>query len=178
MKRILFVFTIMVVWMFALNSSVFAQTQEAVVPQKVEYVLPYPGILSDNPLYVLKNLRDKIMEMLIVDPSKKAEFYILQSDKDFNAGIFLQAKGKTAPAITTLTRGNTYTGNSISIAASQKLLGKPLPVYTLDRLQKSIAKHQEVVVDMISSVPDDQKRNFETILTTVKKFTEDVKEIR
>ena len=49
--------------------------------QTEEYILPYPGILLDHPLYFLKNLRDQVMEFLISDPTKKAEFSLLQSDK-------------------------------------------------------------------------------------------------
>lgn len=47
----------------------------------MEYALPYPGILPDHPLYVFKKIRDAILEFLIVDPVRKAEFYILQADK-------------------------------------------------------------------------------------------------
>ena len=42
----------------------------------VKYELPYPGILPDNPLYFLKQIRDWIMERLITDPLKKIEFYM------------------------------------------------------------------------------------------------------
>ncbi len=44
-----------------------------------EYALPYPGILPDNVLYNLKVFRDKVFEFLIIDPVKKADFYLLQA---------------------------------------------------------------------------------------------------
>ena len=47
----------------------------------IEYVLPYPGILPTHPLYFLKIVRDRIIELLISDRVNKAEFYILQADK-------------------------------------------------------------------------------------------------
>ena len=49
------------------------------------YLLPYPGMLPDNPLYMLKAMRDRVINFLIADSQKKAEFYLLQSDKRLNA---------------------------------------------------------------------------------------------
>jgi hypothetical protein len=184
MKRIvLVILSIMVICLFAEVNHVFAQDQatepvQETIPEKAEYVLPYPGILSDNPLYALKNLRDKIMEVLIADPGKKVEFFILQSDKDYSAGIFLQAKGKAALVAQTLSRGNAYSEKAIAIVSSQKQLERPVPVYTLDHLQKSLIKHQDVITGFVSTTVGDQKGVFETILTTVKKFTEEAGNIQ
>ena len=47
----------------------------------IDYPLPYPGMLPDNKLFILKKARDRVMEFLIADPLKKAEFYLLLSDK-------------------------------------------------------------------------------------------------
>ncbi|MBI3576483.1 hypothetical protein HY086_00365, partial [Candidatus Gottesmanbacteria bacterium] len=73
----------------------------AMMVAKVEYLLPYPGILPDNPLYFLKAARDKIIEFLIADPVRKAEFYILQSDKRLGMTSMLLEKGNTTRAETT-----------------------------------------------------------------------------
>ncbi|HSW97310.1 MAG TPA: hypothetical protein VLF89_05800, partial [Candidatus Saccharimonadales bacterium] len=37
--------------------------------KQIQYDLPYPGLLPDNPLYSLKVLRDKIVEFFISDPA-------------------------------------------------------------------------------------------------------------
>ena len=69
---------------------------------KVEYELPYPGLLPDNPLYYLKAIRDNILKFLIRDPMKKAEFDLLQSDKRLGASYALLKKGNYDLCITTL----------------------------------------------------------------------------
>ncbi|HSW87725.1 MAG TPA: DUF5667 domain-containing protein [Candidatus Saccharimonadales bacterium] len=57
--------------------------------KQIQYDLPYPGLLPDNPLYSLKVLRDKIVEFFISDPAKKADYELLQADKRINASIYL-----------------------------------------------------------------------------------------
>ena len=57
--------------------------------KEIQYDLPYPGLLPDNPLYCLKIARDKIEEFLITDPGKKADFEMQQSDKRMNMSIYL-----------------------------------------------------------------------------------------
>jgi len=170
MKRILFFLALTVVFV-VLAPAVYAVTpEETPVPQKVDYTLPYPGILADNPLYILKNLRDIIMEWLIADPVKKVEFYTLQGDKDLNAAVFLNAKGKAALAADSVVRGNTYTGNAVKIAGSLEQQGKEVPAYVIARLQTSLAKHDEVLTDLAGKAAAPQKANFESDLSTVKEL--------
>jgi len=79
-----------------------AMSQTGDQGQPVEYALPYPGMLPDNPLYFLKQVRDWIMEKIIADPVRKIEFYVLQSDKDINASVFLNAKKESALGLTSM----------------------------------------------------------------------------
>lgn len=69
----------------------YAQTKEA---SAVDYALPYPGILPDHPLYIFKKVRDAILEFLLVDPVRKAEFYILQADKRLAMALAYAQKGQ------------------------------------------------------------------------------------
>src|SRR5258708_61565 len=57
--------------------------------KEIQYELPYPGILPDNPLYFLKTFRDTIVLFLISEPWKKADFDLQQADKLVNASIYL-----------------------------------------------------------------------------------------
>lgn len=57
--------------------------------KEIQYDLPYPGLLPDNPLYFLKAARDNIEEFLITDPAKKADFDMQQADKRMNMSIYL-----------------------------------------------------------------------------------------
>ena len=65
-----------------------------VIEKKQEYLFPLPGILPDHPLYFPKQVRDGIMDRLIVDPLRKAEFLVLQADKRLNMGKVLVEQGK------------------------------------------------------------------------------------
>src|SRR5579883_115828 len=76
---------------FAADSSQSAGSSQsaAVSPTGVpDYVLPYPGILPDNPFYFLKVLRDRLILFFISNPTKKSSFYLLQSDKRLEASWY------------------------------------------------------------------------------------------
>src|SRR3989344_1560579 len=112
---------------FAKTTPILTPTPTGMVEQKVDYTLPYPGILPDHPLYFLKRLRDQILERLIVDPVRKIEFYMLQADKSVNTGLFLAAKQSEALANESLKRGQTYLDQAIQAAAALKAEGKEVP---------------------------------------------------
>lgn len=122
--------------------------QEEVAPTKVEYALPYPGILPDHPLYFLKRLRDQILEKLIADPVRKIEFYMLQADKNVNMGVFLVAKNNDPVAQETLGGAHKYFDQAISMAGELKLQGKEVPPYLIERFTNAGAKYKEVLTEM------------------------------
>jgi len=76
--------------------------------QKSDYVLPYPGILPDSPLYFIKMVRDRVVGWLITDPVKKAEYNLLMADKRINAGLMLISYGKEELGETTISKGRQY----------------------------------------------------------------------
>jgi hypothetical protein len=115
--------------------------------KKSEYVLPYPGILPDHPLYFLKTVRDRIIELLVVDPARRAEFYLLQSDKWLSATQVLLEKGKKDLAQTLLNNSSVRLALAIDQLTSLKGNGKPVPTGTIDRFKNAIQKHIEVLTD-------------------------------
>jgi hypothetical protein len=123
------------------------ELKDEMMAKKVDYVLPYPGILADHPLYFLKKLRDQILEKLISDPTKKTEFYILQSDKQLNAGIFLAMKGKTQLAATQFSEEIRFMKLAVTQTAVFKGQGKSVPGYIVERLNTSMTKHIELLTD-------------------------------
>lgn len=118
------------------------------ISARVEYVLPYPGILPDNPLYFLKNLRDKIIEMLISDPMNKAEFYILQADKKLNMSVMLAGSGKSTLAQEVLTQALVSRTQAVVFLETTVQSGKQVPGFVVEKLTLSLRKHQEVLTDM------------------------------
>jgi len=114
-------------------------------PGPIEYVLPYPGILPTHPLYFIKTLRDRIIEMLITDPISKAEFYILQADKKLNMGVSLKRTGKAKEAVSAFTESLASRSQAVSILEEHRKSGKVIPGHLTEKLTLSIAKHAEVL---------------------------------
>lgn len=117
-------------------------------PQQVDYTLPYPGMLPDNPLYVLKAARDRMIEFLISDPAKKAEFYLLSSDKRVNTGYYLILKNKDDMGVLYVSKGTNYMDKAITSAKSSGERGKGV----LQNIKTSIKKHEEVIQGLMSKV--------------------------
>lgn len=146
--------------------------------EKVSYTLPYPGILPDHPLYFLKKIRDQILESLISDPVRKIEFYVLQSDKALNAGIFLGARDKQTLASEMFVKSGTSMENAVKAAASLKASGRELPGYVLERLNNSLAKHEETLTELGQKAVETQKANLMKVFELMKKLQQDVSSMK
>ena len=155
------ILTVLCISFFVFSSPVFAQTEKGVMQEdsvmmeaektptaspspsvkNVDYDLPYPGMLPDNPLYFLKGLRDKIIEILISDPVKKGEFYVLSSDKRLNSGYYLIQKGKEEMGVLYISKSTNYMHMAVQelIKAGEK--GKD----TLSTVETAIKKHKEII---------------------------------
>ena len=134
-----------VVFASSATSAATSGNVEVTTATKVEYELPYPGILPDHPLYILKQVRDWILDKLIVDSVKKAEFYILQADKRLNMGVMLAAKGNETLSEQVISKGEKYMNNALTLLSSAKAQGGEVPAHIVDRLEKALAKHRELI---------------------------------
>src|SRR4030067_2121577 len=94
----------------------FLNSQPVILNQeKIEYNLPYPGILPDHPLFIIKSIRDKILEFTTRDNSKKAELYLLLSDKRAAMVMPLAKNGKDKLAVTSLKQTEEYFSKTPSL---------------------------------------------------------------
>jgi len=143
-----------------------------------EYVLPYPGMLPDSPLYFLKTLRDRVMEFLVTDPVRKIDFYVLESDKDLNAGILLGLENKKSFVMTTFTQSLKDMGKAVSLATSMKGQGKMVTSDSIDHMAKSLAKHEQVLIDFVSKTSGTEKDNFDALVTQIKSFESEVAKLK
>lgn len=114
--------------------------------KSIEYFLPYPGILPDNPLYKLKVLRDKIVLLLISDTLKKSEAELLQADKRLNSAVPLVKKGKEKYALAeeTVSKAENYLDAAISDAEKAKKEKREV-ADMVAKLNTAARKHQEVI---------------------------------
>lgn len=151
-----------------------AQQNVAAMPENVDYTLPYPGILIDSPLYFLKQWRDSVMEWLIVDPARKVEFYVLQSDKNLNAGVLLNGQGKQTLASQVITTSSSDMQKAVTLAGSLKDQGKSVPVFEVEQLTNSLAKHEEVLTDLLTHATGGEQSAVQTALNLMTKLAADV----
>lgn len=164
-------FTILVLVSFFLPLSVFAQSATiSATPGPVDYVLPYPGLLPDNPLYPLKVLRDQFVTFLLSNPVKKGKFELLESDKHVQAGYLLITKENKAPlAVTTISKGNNYFDMALASIIDAKKQGMDISDL-FQQLSRANRKHAEVLDSLLSSVKGTDKTQLKKELLRIQTF--------
>lgn len=158
MKKILVFLTI------ALLSVVFlvkpAHAQEVVVKEEAQvatmpaYLLPYPGILSDSPLYKIKLLRDKIWLAITQDPKKKEQLYLLFADKKIAIAKALAEKKQYSLAKDSALKGENELTNLTFYYKMNRL--KPDASF-LSTLKRASQKHRQVFEEIQTIVPQNEK---------------------
>lgn len=123
-------------------------TSGAVLVQKVEYYLPYPGILPDSPLYKLKTVRDRVSLWLITDPGRKAEKELLLADKRIGAAMALLDGGKDELAVSTATKGEKYLEQAVNRVLGLAESGQDVKSLLLV-MANATAKHEEMMVGIV-----------------------------
>jgi hypothetical protein len=138
---------------------------------QINYELPYPGLLPDSPLYFLRIIRDKTVELLISDPLKKAEFDLLQSDKRVNAGIYLFNKGKISLSITTISKAENYFLQALDKVGEVKSQKKSVSEIE-GRMKDAAEKYERELGILIGKSQANYKASFEQELKRVQGFEE------
>ena len=165
--------------LFLFNSSLsFAQnsTPDAKLIERVNYDLPYPGILPDSPLYFLKAVRDNLIGFFITDPLKKAEYNLLQADKRLEASQKLYEKKKYDLSITTLSNSGNYFYYAIEKAAEAKKQGEDVNPL-LQKLLNASKKHQEIILNMKDSLKDKRADTYQTFFERARSFQDKVQQV-
>lgn len=173
MKKYFIVFTLFLFLLLSFFSNVFAKDSKL-----SEYPLPYPGILPDNPLYVLKTTRDKVISFLVSDPIKKAEFNLLQSEKRLGGGLYLFKKGinKEKLAQETISKGENYFEEAIVSIQQAKKEGRNT-TSIVEKLALSSKKQAEVIKELEKQVQESYKKDFEILYQRVVKLGKKVSEL-
>jgi len=145
------------------------EATEGATMEKINYELPYPGILPDHPLYIFKMIRDRIIELLTSDPTKKASFYLLQADKRLAAGILLLEKGKRDLSETTISKGQNYLEKSLAKANDAKNQQKSV-LDIAAKIKASSAKHREEIEKLRDSATGGLAEKFDQYLQRAQDF--------
>ena len=156
-----------------------ASSSSAKMPSTSEvnsYQLPYPGMLPDNPLYFLKVFRDDLTALFLGKPLDKAEFDLLQSDKNVEASYLLvtQQQGKAALAWTTFSTAQDYFDQAISQTESAQKQG-----YSVKDISKRLAtanqKHVQTLQAVAQQTNQKNSQAFQTELNRTDTFTKAIK---
>ncbi len=123
------------------------------VSVRVEYYLPYPGILPDSPLYRVKALRDKMRLGLTFDQEAKAQKELLFADKRIGAAIALIEGGKVPLGVSTATKAEKYLESAVKRIMALQRDGRDVKSM-LGILIRATAKHIEVLETMMERVGD------------------------
>ncbi len=152
-----------------------SSSQTSSNPQ-VDYQLPYPGMLPDNPLYFLKAFRDNLTAFFLSKPLDKAQFDLLQSDKNVQASYLLttQEVGKANLAQQTFSKGQENFSEAITQTVAAQKQG-----YSISEMSKKLdlanQKHQQIlkIVEQQDGQKDSQQ--FQTELGHIKEFAKEIK---
>ncbi len=145
-----------------LTGKVSAQSQNLlyspVTPTpNLEYSLPYPGILPDHPLYILKTARDRILLFFTNNPEKKVHLNLLLADKRLVMGQLLWEKGKRDLSITTFSKAEKYllaAGRDLSYLKKKE----NLPAGLADKIELAARKHEEIIEKLMLNISDETRR--------------------
>ncbi len=145
--------------------------------QEINYELPYPGLLPDNPLYFLRAIRDRAVSFLISDPKKKAEFNLLQADKRLNAGIYLFDKRKVDLSISTVSKAENYFEEALEKAKEAAKQGMSISDIA-GKLKDSSKKHQKEIYLLSQKSPQNLRGNFDSQQERAAKFEIEAESLR
>ncbi|MCX7997038.1 MAG: DUF5667 domain-containing protein [Patescibacteria group bacterium] len=137
---------------------VSAQTITSFQDEKViDYQLPYPGILPDNPLFFLKRIRDSIQLATVSSPLEKACINLQLADKDMAAGVELSRKGKhkLAEERMTVAQDRVEQASQVIIENSKDITPKDSKEFAIT-LEKANRKHLEIIELLLKSAPQGQ----------------------
>ncbi len=121
--------------------------------EKVIYNLPYPGLLPDHPLYIVKAIRDNLLVLATRDNVKKAELYLLLSDKRVAMAVVLAKKGKEKQAIEVAGKSEKYFVKIPQLLIDAKKQGAGASSEFVTTLKLSNAKHREILENFLKELP-------------------------
>lgn len=172
-----FFFTLLLI-VFALPLSAQESTP-SVMEVTVDYSLPYPGILPDNPLYICKAVRDRVISWFISDPKQKAEFDLLLADKRLS-GAFALSKEQPVQGkliVQTISKGENYFSEAIAQATVAHRQGEEINGL-LGQLNDAAKKHLQVIKGIENSLQKKDSEQLQLEATRTEQFIKQVTELR
>ncbi|MBI1862787.1 hypothetical protein HYS00_01565 [Candidatus Microgenomates bacterium] len=140
------------------------QTVEAAAGDRINYELPYPGILPGNPLYSIKSARDSLLQWMMRDNYKKAQLRIQISDKNVRGAQMLSKDKQYDNAEKILIDGETIFEKAIDDTINAKEQGASPTSEFKTKMKTSNLKHKEIISDIMKSIPESERAAFKKSL--------------
>jgi len=145
-------------------------TPTAIVQEKIEYYLVYPGILPDHPLYKIKMIRDRILLWFSSDLAVKTERQLLYADKRMGAGKVLIEGNKVTLGLTTLWKAEKYLDQATETLLQAKEKG--LEISNLSaKIKTASLKHEEILLDLKEGLSGEGQ----TAINEIEKYLQEIK---
>jgi hypothetical protein len=160
-------------------ATAYAQVVSNSSQTQIDYQLPYPGMLPDNPLFFLKVIRDNLTAFFLSKPLDKAQFDLLQSDKNVQASYLLvtQEVGKTDLALQTFSQSQDELSQAIDQIASARKQG-----YNITEMYKKVnlsnEKHMQLLQSIGQQTGQKNTQTFQKELGREKSFTKKIDALR
>lgn len=155
------------------------QSQSINIEEKeVLYQLPYPGLLPDHPLYLVKVIRDNILLFTTRDNYKKANLYLHLSDKHMAASIELANKGTEQLAIKEMMKAEDKFLRIPELLKEVKEQGGSYPSDFMLELYQSNAKHKQVITDVMEKTTQAEIDTLQSLLKKNEEAKTAVEELR
>jgi hypothetical protein len=147
-----------------------AQTITTFEAKILDYQLPYPGLLPDNPLYFVKDMRDSFLLFVAQDDLDRARVHLLLSDKSLAAAEPLAKKGKHQMSVEMVQKSQESFAKIPAIVTNAKdKNGKALTSDQkkefLDQLRKANLKHRETIEDLMKEMPQGGVEQLQALLS-------------
>ena len=160
--------------LFTFSFSVSAYASNFVNPYpKVNYTLPYPGLLPDNPLYKLKVIRDMIVGFFISDSIQKADYDLTLADKRTFASQMLFDTGKQSLALDTISKAQNYYEEGVEQVILAKKQGEQVSG-ELNKFSESVALREYMLSNMKEYASFNLKARFDLELKRAIKLESEI----
>jgi len=176
------ILTLFISGIFALSPLSITQANEKPEPidvdiTKIEYNLPFPGILPDHPLYPLKSARDTIKVFLTRDYMKKADLLLLLSDKYASMAVALAEDGQWGTAAEAVEQSESSFTDMIDALETSKEQGVSPSAEFLQKIKLSNDKHKEVIQELLITSPQGSHTILEESLEKNNQLRDDIKKL-
>lgn len=134
-----------------------AQTITTLQEKIIDYQLPYPGLLPDNPLYFIKQIRDSFMLFMASDQLKKDEVHLQISDKNLSAAVELAKKGRHKLSVAKVEDAESGFEAIVERQAKEKKKNTDF----VEKLKRANLKHRETIENLMKDLPQGQVENMQ-----------------